>query len=46
LMQLAGKAAVEQDLVKLLKLIREINKLLSEKQERLVKARSDGPHSN
>jgi hypothetical protein len=31
-------AATEQDPVKLLRLIREINELLAQKQERLIKA--------
>ena len=38
-MELARLAATEQDPVKLLELIAEINKLLLEKEERLVKAR-------
>jgi len=45
-MQLAERATTEQDPVKLLKLIAEINELLSEKEERLIKARvgkSDPP---
>jgi len=38
-MQLAEQAAVEQDPVKLLQLIQEINRLLAEKEERLIKNR-------
>jgi hypothetical protein len=37
--ELCEQAAVEQDPVKLLKLITEINKLLLDKEERLVKTR-------
>jgi hypothetical protein len=37
-MQLAEMASTEQDPVKLLKLITEINQLLMQKEERLVKA--------
>jgi hypothetical protein len=36
-MELAAQAAVEQDPVKLLRLLTEINKLLMEKEERLLK---------
>lgn len=39
-MQLAEQAATEQDPVKLLNLITEINKLLIEKEERLVRERT------
>jgi hypothetical protein len=38
-MHLAEQATTEQDPVKLLKLITENNDLLSEKEERLIKAR-------
>jgi len=38
--ELAAQAAVEQDPVKMLQLITEINKLLLEKEERLVKNQS------
>jgi hypothetical protein len=38
-MHLAEQATTEQDPVKLLKLITEINLLLAEKEERLLKAR-------
>jgi hypothetical protein len=45
--RLAEQAATEQDPVKMLKLITEINELLAEKEERLIKARvgnkSDAP---
>jgi hypothetical protein len=45
--QLAEQAASEQDPVKMLKLITEINELLAEKEERLIKAgvgnKSDTP---
>jgi hypothetical protein len=40
-MELAKRAAIEQDPVKLLELITEINKLLLEKEERLIKARTE-----
>jgi hypothetical protein len=36
--QLAEQAAIEQDPVKMLSLITEINELLSEKEERLIRA--------
>jgi hypothetical protein len=38
-MELAEKATVEQDPVEMLKLITEINRLLIEKEERLVNLR-------
>ena len=38
--ELAAQAAIEQDPVKMLQLITEINKLLLEKEERLVKNQS------
>lgn len=41
--ELAAKAAVEQDPVKMLQLITEINRLLLEKEERLVKLQSANP---
>ena len=37
--QLCEQAAIEQDPLKLLKLVKEINDLLTEKEERLIKAR-------
>jgi hypothetical protein len=40
--ELAAQAAVEQDPVKMLELITEINKLLLEKEQRLVRERSSG----
>jgi len=40
--ELCERAAVEQDSKKLQELIKEIDKLLREKQERLDKARSSG----
>lgn len=40
-MRLCEQAAVEQDPQKLLKLVQEINRLLSEKQDRLDKTGSD-----
>lgn len=43
-MELAEKATVEQDPVEMLKLISEINQLLMEKEQRLVK-REEPPHS-
>jgi hypothetical protein len=36
---LAEQAAIEQDPVKMLRLITEINELLAEKEERLIRAR-------
>jgi hypothetical protein len=38
--KLAARAAVEQDPVRMLELITEINKLLLQKEERLVKNQS------
>jgi hypothetical protein len=38
-LQLCEQAAVEQDRVKLLQLIREISRLLEEKEDRLAKLR-------
>lgn len=38
-MELCKMATTEQDPVRLLKLITEINELLAEKEERLIKAR-------
>jgi hypothetical protein len=37
--QLAEQAAIEQDPVTMLRLITEINELLAEKEERLIRAR-------
>jgi hypothetical protein len=45
-MLLAEQAAVEQDPVKMLKLITEINRILLEKEQRLVALRSDHPSSD
>ncbi|MGA9473162.1 MAG: hypothetical protein WBV36_11905 [Terriglobales bacterium] len=39
-MELCALAATEQDPVKMIKLVKEINDLLMEKEERLLKARS------
>ena len=36
--ELCAQAAIEQDPLKLLKLVKEINDLLTEKEERLLKA--------
>jgi hypothetical protein len=41
-MELAKLASTEQDPVKLLELITEINKLLLQKEERLIRARTEG----
>jgi hypothetical protein len=43
-MELAERATVEQDPVEMLRLITEINQLLMEKQQRLVK-RKESPNS-
>jgi hypothetical protein len=40
--ELAAQASVEQDPVRMLELITEINKLLLEKEERLVREKSSG----
>jgi hypothetical protein len=40
--QLCGQAAVEQDPVKMLALVTEINDLLEAKEARLVQQRKDG----
>jgi hypothetical protein len=37
--ELCAQAALEQDPVKMIKLVKEINALLSDKQERLIKAK-------
>ena len=42
-MELTRQAAIEQDPVKFMELIEEINKLLLEKEERLAKARAGVP---
>ena len=39
-MQLCERAAIEQDPIKMLELITEINRLLVEKEERLVRLRT------
>lgn len=45
-LELCERAAVEQDPVKLFKLIQEINRLLDEKEERLVRFRRSKEASN
>lgn len=44
-MELCEQAAVEQDSNRLIQLTREINRLLSEKQNRLDEARKHSPNS-
>jgi hypothetical protein len=37
--ELCAQAAIEQDPVKMIKLVKEINDLLADKEERLIKSR-------
>ena len=41
---LCAKAAVEQDPAKLLELVKQINEMLAEKQDRLEKPKTDAAH--